>query len=147
MVLSVGISLQTCYLLRYIKMIKLKDLLVERIDYLDTAKQLVKKYKLKSKVKFVSSKDHGDYDWDSDVINLNTTFPSLMEFYITVLHEIHHALQVKKYGVKKFIKKYNQANNLATHSGLDPYNNNKWEKKAQNWAKDQYNRHFKNRSK
>ena len=29
-------------------MIKLKDLLVERIDYLDTAEYLVKQYKLKS---------------------------------------------------------------------------------------------------
>ena len=33
-------------------MIKLKDLLVERIDYQDTAEQLVKDYGLRSKVKF-----------------------------------------------------------------------------------------------
>ena len=33
-------------------MIKLTQLLMERIDYLDTAKQLIKKYKLRSKVKF-----------------------------------------------------------------------------------------------
>ena len=32
-------------------MIKLKDLLIERIDYLDTAENLVKQYKLKSKIK------------------------------------------------------------------------------------------------
>ena len=32
-------------------MIKLTQLLMERVDYLDTA-QLIKKYKLKSKVKF-----------------------------------------------------------------------------------------------
>ena len=124
-------------------MIKLKDLLVERIDYLDTAEQLVKKYKLKSKVKFVSSNNHGDYDWESDEIHLESSFSTTAEFYLTVLHEIHHALQVKKYGVTAFMKKYNQASNIAAHHGLDPYNNNKWEKKAENWAKEQYNRYFK----
>ena len=51
-------------------MIKLKDLLVERIDYLDTAESLVKHYKLKSKIKFNRGKSKADYDWDKDIIYL-----------------------------------------------------------------------------
>ena len=33
-------------------MLKLKDLLVERIDYQDTARQLIKHYGLRSKIRF-----------------------------------------------------------------------------------------------
>ena len=51
-------------------MIKLKDLLVERIDYLDTAESLVKQYKLKSKIKFSKGSTKADYDWIKDIIYL-----------------------------------------------------------------------------
>ena len=67
-------------------------LLLERIDYLDTAERLVKKYKLKSKVRFTSGKDLADYDWVRDVINLRKNYPTVKDFLITVLHEIKHAL-------------------------------------------------------
>ena len=33
------------------------------------------------------------------------------------------------------IKKYTQAGTIAAHGGLDPYDNNKWEKRADNWSK------------
>ena len=37
-------------------------------------------------------------------------------------------------GKEKFLKKYNQAGTMAAHGGLDPHDNNKWEKKAENYA-------------
>ena len=120
-------------------------LLQEREDLLFVASELVKHYNLKSKVKFGTyGKDEGGYDWTRDTIMLNKYYPKVSEFIITVLHEIHHALQIKKYGRKKFIKKYQQASNMADLDGKDRYFANKWERKAENWAKQEYRRKWKN---
>ena len=72
-------------------MIKLKDILLERIDYLTTAEGLIKQYKLKSKVKISSGKDKADYDWNRDIIYIRPSYPNVKEFTISVLHEIDHA--------------------------------------------------------
>ncbi len=116
-------------------MIKLKDLITEKIDYQDIAGQLVKHYKLRSKVKFGSGNEFADYVPETDTIKLRRNYPNTKEFLITVLHEIAHALDAKNLGVKKFMKKYTQAGTIAAHGGLDPYDNNKWEKRADNWSK------------
>ena len=81
----------------------------------------------------------------SDIILLNKSYPSVDEFIISILHEIHHAVQRKKYGVTKFLKKYNQASNMADLQGKDRYLHNKWEKKAENWAQQEYRRKWKNK--
>ena len=74
-----------------VKMIKLSNILLERIDYLEVAAGIIKKYGLKSKVKFGSGKDYADYKPETDTIYLRNRYPSLKEYYMTVLHEIHHA--------------------------------------------------------
>ena len=116
-------------------MIKLKDLLLERVDYLDVAKQLVKKYKLRSSIKMGSGKNFGEYIPETDTITLRKSYSTMKDFLMTILHEIGHALDAKQLGTKKFVKKYNQAGTVAAHGGLDPYDNNKWEKRAENWAR------------
>ena len=116
-------------------MIKLKDLLTERTDFQYIASELVKNYGLKSKVKFGTGDQYADYVPETDTIKLRKNYASVKEFLITVLHEIGHALDAKQLGVKKFVKKYNQAGTVAAHGGLDPYDNNKWERRAENWAK------------
>ncbi len=121
-------------------MIKLSHLLLERIDYLDTAKQLIKKYKLKSKVKFGAVHDYGDYIPETDTILLNRSYPNVKEFIISVLHEIKHALDADRLGWKKFKKKYDQAGTMAVHRGKDPHDDNKWEKLAERWAQKEYRR-------
>ena len=127
-------------------MITLKEyhLLNERADFQYVASELVKYYKLKSKVKF-GSINQGDYDFDNDVIKLRKSYSKVSEFLISVLHEIHHAKQVKKYGKKQFLKKYIQASAMADFDGFNRYDNNKWEKKAENWAKQEYNKKWKNK--
>ena len=115
-------------------MIKLSELLLERIDYLTVATGIVKQYGLKSKVKFGSGKDLADYKPEIDTIYLRTSYPNLKEYYKTVLHEIHHALMTKRLGAKKFMKKYTQAGTMANYDGLDPHDDNKWEKKADAFA-------------
>jgi len=54
---------------------------------------------------------------------------------MTILHEIKHALDAKRLGVRKYIKKYVQAGTMATYKGLDPHDDNKWEEKAERFAK------------
>ena len=114
-------------------MIKLKDLLVERIDYHQIATELVKKYKLKSKVKIGNGKNFGEYPED-DIITLRPSYSTLKEFYMTVLHEIQHALDADNLGKRKFMKKYTQAGTMANYQGLDPHDDNKWEEKAERFA-------------
>ena len=116
-------------------MIKLKDLLNERIDFQDTASQIVKSYKLKSKIKFGVGKNKGDYEWKSDTINLRPSYSSVKEFIITVLHEIHHALQRKKMGASKYEKEYQKAGDVAVNKGRDFHDDNKFEEDAEKWAK------------
>ena len=59
-------------------------LLVERIDYQDTASQLVKKYGLKSKIKFGSGNNFGEYIPETDTITLRRSYPSIKEFLMTL---------------------------------------------------------------
>ena len=108
--------------------------LMERMDYQDTASQLVKQYGLKSKIKFGSGKNFGEYIPETDTITLRRSYSSVKEFLMTILHEIGHALDAKRIGVKKYIKKYTQAGTMAAYDGLDPHDDNKWEEKAEKFA-------------
>ena len=116
------------------EMIKLKPLL-ERVDYHYEASELVKRYGLRSKVKIGTGKDFGEYVPETDTITIRPSYPNLKEFYMTVLHEIGHALDSKRLGVRKYIKKYVQAGTMATYRGLDPHDDNKWEERAERFAK------------
>ena len=123
-------------------MIKLKSLLVERIDYHDTAEYLVKQYKLRSKVTFgkVKGTNEADYDWVKDVINLKKSYPSVKEFIVSVLHEIDHAKDRKKMGAKKYEKAYQKAGDEAVNKGRAFHDDNEFEEKAEKWAQKEYRR-------
>ena len=124
-------------------MIKLKDLLVERIDYLDTAEYLVKQYKLKSKIKFSRGSSKADYDWMKDIIYLRTSYSSVKDFLITVLHEIDHAKDAYRMGKRKYEDEYQKAGDLAVHKGKDFHDDNAFEEKAEDWAKKEVNKWIK----
>ena len=116
-------------------MIKLKDLLVERVDYHELASELVRSYGLRSKIKIGSGKYYGEYVPEKDLITLRPSYRTVKQFLLTVLHEIRHALDAKALGVKKYIKKYGQAGTMANYDGLAPHDDNKWEEKAEKYAK------------
>ena len=116
------------------EMIKLKPLL-ERVDYHYEASELVKRYGLRSKVKIGTGKNFGEYVPETDTITIRPSYPNLKEFYMTVLHEIGHALDAKRLGLRKYLKKYVQAGTMATYRGLDPHDDNKWEEKAERFAR------------
>ena len=111
------------------------SLLLERIDYIDTAKQLIKKYNLRSKVKITSGKNAGEYVPETDTITIRPSYSSIKEFYITILHEIQHAKDAYRLGKVKFMKKYTQAGTMAAYGGLDPHDDNKWEERAERFAR------------
>ena len=83
---------------------------------------------------FSSGAHKGDYNWKKDIINLRPKYSSVKEFLMTVLHEIHHALQRKKYGVNKYEKLYQRAGDLAVHKGKDFHDDNPFEEDAEKWA-------------
>jgi len=110
-------------------------LLLERIDYDEIANTLVKQYGLKSKIKMGSGSNFGEYVPETDTITLRTSYKSTKEFLMTILHEIGHATDAKRLGVKTYIKKYTQAGTIANYDGLDPHDDNKWEEKAERFAR------------
>ena len=126
-------------------MIKLKSLLIERIDYHDTAEYLVKQYKLRSKVTFgkVKGTNEADYDWVKDIINLKKSYPSVKEFIVTVLHEIDHAKDRKTMGARKYEDEYQKAGDIAVNKGRDFHDDNAFEEKAEKWARKEYSRKWK----
>ena len=125
--------------------------LMESKDFEYVAREIVKHYGLPTKVKFTmgrntSNTDKGDYKFMEDTIYIRPKgYRSNKEFIETLLHEIHHAVRVHRYGLKKFLKKYQQADDIALSIGGEKYRDNKWEKKAEGWAKHEYKRYFKDK--
>ena len=101
---------------------------------INIAKNIISQYELDTEVYIVDGLDYGSYNVIRDCIYLNEEYHNSEEFIITVLHEICHALDNKRLG-KKYLKKYNQASEVATHHGLNAHDHNKWEIRAENWAK------------
>jgi len=73
---------------------------------------LLKHYKVGSvKVKSKSMKDHAHFNVDVGTLELSTKYKTIKpsqikEFLITILHEIRHAMDAKKYGWRKFKDMY-----------------------------------------
>lgn len=106
---------------------------------LNLSKRIVSQYELNTSIAIMDNiGDCGFYSVLSDTIYLNKSYNSYAEFLLTLLHEICHALDNKRLG-KKFIKKYNQASQVATYYGLNAHDYNKWEIRAEKWAKKEYN--------
>ena len=73
---------------------------------------LLKYYKVGSvKMKYKSMKDYAHFDVDRGELQLSTRYKTIKpsrikEFLITILHEIYHAMDAKKYGWRKFKDMY-----------------------------------------
>ena len=107
---------------------------------------LLKHYRVGNvRVKLKSMKDHAHYNVDTGTLELSTKYSTIKrrqvkEFLITILHEIYHAMDSKKYGWKKFKDMYEMEMNLLSTDGKDVYKDNKYEIKAEqfgqkNWSK------------
>ena len=93
---------------------------------------LLKHYNVGSvKIKMKSMKDHAHFDVDRGVLQLSTKYSriknnQIKEFLITIIHEIYHAMDSKKYGWKKFKQMYEYEMNLMISLGKDEYKDNKY---------------------
>ena len=107
---------------------------------------LLKHYKVGSvRVKLKSMKNHAHYDVDRGTLELSTKYKTiknsqLKEFLITILHEIYHAMDAKKYGWKKFKEMYEMEMAYQIANDKDEYDDNKYEIEAEkfgqkNWSK------------
>jgi len=108
------------------------------MPYKNIIDTLIKYYDLKSKITYTNDNNFGNYIAETDTIVLRKKYDNLHEFLMSILHEIKHALDRKRLGRRKFIKKYNQAGNMAINQGLDPYVYNKWEIKAERYAENNF---------
>ena len=107
---------------------------------------LLKYYKVGSvKVKIKSMKNHAHFNVDTGTLELSSRYKTIKprqvkEFLITILHEIYHAMDAKKYGWRKFKDMYEYEMNLMIAKGKDEYKDNKYEIEAEkfgqkNWSK------------
>ena len=107
---------------------------------------LLKYYKVGSvKVKIKSMKNHAHFNVDTGTLELSSRYKTIKprqvkEFLITILHEIYHAMDAKKYGWRKFKDMYEYEMNLQIAKGKDEYDDNKYEIAAEkfgqiNWSK------------
>ena len=109
-------------------------------------------YKLRTvRIKMKSMEDHAHFDVDRGVLQLSSRYNTIKdsqikEFLITMIHEIRHAMDAKKYGWKKFKEMYEMEMNLMVQQGKNEYDDNKHEIEAEkfgqnNWKK--WHRQFK----
>ena len=107
---------------------------------------LLKHYKVGNvRVKLKPMKNHAHYNVDTGTLELSTRYKTIKssqvkEFLITILHEIYHAMDSKKYGWKKFKEMYEMEMNLMIAKDKDEYKDNKFEIEAEdfgqkNWKK------------
>ena len=107
---------------------------------------LLKHYSVGSvKMKYKSMKDFAHFDVDRGELQLSKRYKTIKDsqvkdFLITMVHEIYHAMDAKKYGWKKFKDMYEHEMNLQIANGKDEYKDNKYEIAAEefgqkNWGK------------
>ena len=119
---------------------------IKETDKNQMIKELLKHYGVGSvKMKYKSMKDFAHFDVDKGELQLSKRYKTIKdsqikEFLITMIHEIYHAMDAKKYGWKKFKEMYEMEMNLLVQQGKDEYRDNKYEIAAEefgqkNWKK------------
>ena len=114
---------------------------------------LLKHYNVGSvRVRNKSMKRHADYDVDRGVLNLSTKYKALKRsqiksFLITMIHEIRHAMDAKKYGWKRFKGMWEyEANKIEQghYKGKsDGYWHNPYEIEAEKFGQKNWNKWYK----
>ena len=109
---------------------------------------LLKHYKVGNvKVKTKSMRDHAHFDYERGTLELSTRYKTIKtsqarEFLITIIHEIYHAMDAKKYGWRKFRDMYEYEMNLLISNGKDEYKDNKYEIEAEKFGQQNYRKWF-----
>ena len=110
---------------------------------------LLKHYRVGNvKVKEKSMKYHARFNVDIGTLELSTRYKTIKnrqikEFLITIIHEIRHAMDAKKYGWKKFKDMYEYEMNYQIANGKDEYKDNKYEIEAEDFGQKNYRKWYK----
>tara|TARA_Y100001972_G_C7498070_1_gene252288 strand:- start:322 stop:630 length:309 start_codon:yes stop_codon:yes gene_type:complete len=88
-------------------------------------------------------KDYAHFDVDRGTLQLSTKYKSvkpnqIKDFLITILHEIYHAMDAKKYGWKKFKEMYEREMNYQISQGKHQYRDNQFELEAEKFGQDNW---------
>jgi len=107
---------------------------------------LLKHYKVESiKWQYKNLKDFAHYDVDRGILQLSTRYNSIKpsqikDFLITIIHEIRHAMDAKKYGWRKFKDMYEYEMNYQISQGKHQYKDNKYEIQAEEFGQKNWNK-------
>lgn len=107
---------------------------------------LLKYYKVENtKVKYKSMKDFAHYNVDTGTLELSSKYKviknsQVKQFLITMLHEIHHAMDARRLGWKDFKLDYEWEMNYQTGQGKDEYKDNKFEIAAEEFGQNHWKR-------
>jgi predicted kinase len=119
-----------------------KELVSERKEsYRKIAKELIKKYRVYSKLGFKTGATKGSYDFDNNKIWLRPYYSYKKDFLLTILHEIYHAMDSKRFGRKEFVRRYQKAGDVLVNNGYDFHNDNPFEIAAEKWARREINKY------
>ena len=105
---------------------------------------LLKHYRVENvKVKMKSMKKHANFDVDRGTLLLSTKYKTIKtsqvkQFLITIIHEIRHAMDAKKYGWRKFKDMYEMEMNYQISLDKDEYKDNKYEIEAEEFGQQNY---------
>ena len=109
---------------------------------------LLKYYGVQSvKIKLKSMRDYAHFDVDRGELQLSTKYTRInnnhiKEFLITILHEIYHAMDAKRYGWRKFKDMYEYEMNYQVAMNKDEYKDNKYEIEAEEFGQRTYRKWF-----
>ena len=109
---------------------------------------LLKHYGVGSvKMKYKSMKDYAHFNVDKGSLELSTKYKTIKnnqikEFLITMIHEIYHAMDAKRYGWRKFKDMYEYEMNLLIAKGKDRYDDNKYEIEAEEFGQKNWNKWY-----
>ena len=105
---------------------------------------LLKAYKVESvRWRYKNIKDHAHYNVDKGILELSTKYKTLKgsqvkDFLITLIHEIKHAMDSKKYGWRKFKDMWEYEANMISGDHVkgktDPYKDNPHEIDAEEFG-------------
>ena len=111
---------------------------------------LLKHYNVGSvKMKMKSMKDHAHFNVDTGSLELSNRYKNIKdsqikEFLITIIHEIDHAIDAKKYGWKKFKEMWEYEANMISGGDVegktDPYKDNPHEIEAEKFGQKNWKR-------
>tara|TARA_Y100000588_G_C13582432_1_gene639319 strand:- start:86 stop:481 length:396 start_codon:yes stop_codon:yes gene_type:complete len=110
---------------------------VEKDNIIST---LLKYYKVGNiRIRYKMMNDYAHYDVDRGILDLSSKYKSIKsrqmkDFLITILHEIRHAMDAKKYGWKKFKHMYEMEMNYQIANDKHQYKDNKYEIEAEEFG-------------